>query len=99
MDLSATDGYLQSNLERYFGAFQISIIEVFAEIANSWKPLTIFTKSSISINVWQGRNYASALRKHFVKVNNKETKTIFMQGVLASLFLKLDKLKSYLETN
>ena len=90
---------MQSNLETNFGIFQISMIEIFAEIVNSQKPSTIFTKSSISIDVSKGPNYTSALGKHFLKVNNKETKTIFMQGVLLSLFLKLNKLESHLETN
>ena len=46
----------------YLEPYQTSKMEIFAKIANAWKPLIIFAKCSI-LDVWEGSEYASALFK------------------------------------
>ena len=38
--------------------FQISKMKCFTEVANTWKPLTIFAKCSM-LDVWQSSEYTS----------------------------------------
>ena len=45
--------------ETYLEPCQKSNMELFAKIANGWKPSTIFAKSSI-LDIWESSNYASA---------------------------------------
>ena len=46
------------NTETYPDPFEISKMELFADIGNGWKPLTSFTRSSI-LDVYQGSEYVS----------------------------------------
>ena len=50
----------ESSLEVHSEPFQTSKIERSAKIVHIWKPLTIFTKSSI-LSVWQCSEYASGI--------------------------------------
>ena len=43
--------------QAYSGPSQVSKMECFAKIVNSWKSLTIFAKRSI-LDAWQGSEYA-----------------------------------------
>ena len=46
--------------EAYSEHCQTSKMELFAKIVNSWKPLSIFAKSSI-LDVWQDSEYSSEI--------------------------------------
>ena len=68
--------------EVYSKHSQISNMMLFMKIVNSWKPLTIFAKSSI-VDVWLGSEYTSAVQIIRNKIKFEDTKEHFIsEGLL-----------------
>ena len=53
---------MSSRLQRFIQKWQTSEMECFTKINNEFQLLTVFAKYS-SLDVWQGSEYASGLRK------------------------------------